>query len=351
MGRLSNWLHRRSPLRKWREKSGSAATPKEHTLRPVGTPDGRLQAPQNSLATVESASQPASSLAPAAVENSRASKVSLGDFEPVPQSQSPFFTMLPAEIRTEIFKLVLAKQYVEEAIHIGECLDQLSHVRCPEQASATTLHNLKNRWKRNHQLGDSLLLYNDPTGKLPGLLVTCRRMYVLELIGPFGRGKETADRRSRYFEAISVLYAHNVFSFNNHCLLYKFVARVAPSSVNSIRELQVNVFRPGEFNAPPNASTDFSHWNHLFDLLKEMKGLRRLRITFTGSSATYPPGCFEAIRLIDVPLFEVGFSDRCIYADPERLGMFRDAGIVILSPKTFFSRPLDSCYSPKSMGW
>lgn len=155
------------------------------------------------------------------------------------QSQSPLLAKLPAELRLEIYEMVLCEQ--EE---VGLSYDRYKYWDCWEVKAAS--------------------------GCNTEMLRTCKKMSVSS--SPFGTIIEQATyNRHRYREAIPVLYSQNTFKFDGYKVLSIFTSTILPQRLASIRNIIID---DTQFWS---RSGDTGHFRHYEDLLASLGGIADLR--------------------------------------------------------------------------
>ena len=164
------------------------------------------------------------------------------------QSQSLFFTMLPAELRLKIYEMVLCEQ--EE---VGLSCDHLEYWDCWDcwEVKAASGCNIE-------------------------MLRTCKKMSVSSSLS--GRlVEQKAYKRYRYREAIPVLYSNNTFRFGNSKILSIFTSTVLPQRLTRIRNIVIDdTFSSSWFGGVGN----FDHREGLYASLGAFADLREVVLRY-----------------------------------------------------------------------
>lgn len=134
-----------------------------------------------------------------------------------PQSQSPFFSLLPPEIRQEIYRHVLGLSN----IHIKQSVRSLEHLRCKCSSCPgyAYYYDYGTSWKRTWACDESK--YDYDSDRLPvGILTSCRRVYA---------------------EAMAALYGSNTFGFQDEAVMRRFVASLPEHRRGLVSSVQLDL--------------------------------------------------------------------------------------------------------------
>jgi len=217
------------------------------------------------------------------------------------QSQSLFFTKLPAELRLQIYEMVLCEQ--EE---VGLSCDHLKYWDCWEVKAAS--------------------------GCNTEMLRTCKKMYVsFSLSGSLVEQK--TYKRYRYREAIPVLYSNNTFKFDNNKILSIFTSTVLPQRLARIRNIVIDdTFSSSWFGGVGT----FDHCEGLYASLGGFADLREvvLRYRLRENKYRMTPrlrdfALLERLEKEEIPRgYEMFYEMLDVHAGPKIEGMLFDRWVV-----------------------
>jgi len=155
------------------------------------------------------------------------------------RSQSLFFTKLPAELRLQIYAIVLSEQ--------------------KEVGLRFNREELWDRWRIKAVSGCNM-----------EMLRTCKKMSVSSSLSG-SLVKQKTYKRYRYREAIPVLYSNNTFKFDNNKMLSIFTSTVLPQRLARIRNIVIDdTFSSSWFGG-------FGSFDHCEGLYASLGGFADLR--------------------------------------------------------------------------
>lgn len=186
------------------------------------------------------------------------------------QPQSRFFSLLPKEIRLQIYEHVLGGRL----LHLGFEDDDL--MRAPYLRRYPCLSgDDASTWDHTSCWGRR----NTPSEKLLPLLQSCRLVCVpfplSRTNSPLVAFLTTQEKPHSYTEAIPLLYTANTFSFKDSDCLKYLPTLIPPQRFDAIRSLKLHWHLRGYPSEDPTAKENY---DEIWRIIASMPRLRELRV-------------------------------------------------------------------------